>query len=267
MTGPIYIPRGRAREYAALAVSLYWGCPHRCRYCYVPESLRISPDKTETWYNVRPRPNVIPQLEKEFRKMKDQNDQTEILMSFTCDPFNAAEEKYRLTWQALELAVKYDVHVTTLTKATPEMGYMDFMAEHSDLFRYGASLTFSNERDRAIWEPEAAPIWDRVDALDYAYDQGLRTWVSLEPTPYPEQSLELIRRTHEIVDQYKIGKFNHARNPQVKAFIQSINYRYPTDEEYTRFCHAAKELLDREGCEYVFKDDLLPYLSKEAERK
>ena len=32
----IYEPRGKAREYAELAVNLYKGCAHACIYCYAP---------------------------------------------------------------------------------------------------------------------------------------------------------------------------------------------------------------------------------------
>ena len=39
--------------------------------------------------------------------------------------------------------------------------------------------------------------------------RGIRTWVSLEPVIDPEQSIELIKQTHEFVDLYKVGKLNH----------------------------------------------------------
>lgn len=41
----IYAPRGRALEYAPLAVSLYRGCPHGCVYCFVPDSTKIDREK------------------------------------------------------------------------------------------------------------------------------------------------------------------------------------------------------------------------------
>jgi DNA repair photolyase len=30
----IYEPKGKAREYAPLALNLYESCPHGCKYCY-----------------------------------------------------------------------------------------------------------------------------------------------------------------------------------------------------------------------------------------
>ena len=38
-TSVIYEPRGKAREYSPLAVNLYFGCGHRCEYCYAPSFL------------------------------------------------------------------------------------------------------------------------------------------------------------------------------------------------------------------------------------
>ena len=38
---------------------------------------------------------------------------------------------------------------------------------------------------------------------------GIFTYVSLEPIWVPEQSLEIIDRTHEFVDHYKVGKLNY----------------------------------------------------------
>jgi excisionase family DNA binding protein len=36
----IYIPGGPAREYAELALNIYTGCTHACRYCYAAGAMR-----------------------------------------------------------------------------------------------------------------------------------------------------------------------------------------------------------------------------------
>lgn len=30
---PLYVPKGKAKEYGDYAVNIYTGCPHRCYYC------------------------------------------------------------------------------------------------------------------------------------------------------------------------------------------------------------------------------------------
>lgn len=34
ITHPIYEPKGKAREYAELALEVYKTCSHMCKYCY-----------------------------------------------------------------------------------------------------------------------------------------------------------------------------------------------------------------------------------------
>ena len=58
----IYIPSGRAREYSPLAVNLYRGCGFKCRYCYVPNAIKIS--RYEFDNNVEAKKDVIIRLEK-----------------------------------------------------------------------------------------------------------------------------------------------------------------------------------------------------------
>lgn len=31
---PLYVPKGKAKEYGDYAVNIYTGCPHRCYYCF-----------------------------------------------------------------------------------------------------------------------------------------------------------------------------------------------------------------------------------------
>ena len=36
---PIYIPKGKAKEYGDYAINIYTGCPHECYYCFAPNVL------------------------------------------------------------------------------------------------------------------------------------------------------------------------------------------------------------------------------------
>lgn len=36
---PLYVPKGKAKEYGDYAVNIYTGCPHRCYYCFAPNVL------------------------------------------------------------------------------------------------------------------------------------------------------------------------------------------------------------------------------------
>ena len=123
---------------------------------------------------------------------------------------------------------------------------------------------FADGNDRALWEPAAASMEERVRALLRAKMLGIRTWVSLEPVVYPKQTLFIIRNTCQYVDEYRIGKFNHIDDPGIQHFMDSIGYKYPTDQEWRDFVQAAKVLLDQSGSRYIFKKDLQPYLQQIA---
>ena len=108
----IYEPRGRAREYAALACNLYSGCTHGCRYCYAPACLHQS--REEFHSNGVPRPGILERLEAEAPRYAESTEP--VLLCFTCDPYQPSEGEYRVTRRALEILNRHDVPWTVLTK-------------------------------------------------------------------------------------------------------------------------------------------------------
>jgi DNA repair photolyase len=107
----IYQPRGKAREYSELAVNLFAGCSHACRYCYCPAILRKTVD---AWArDPQPRPNILRELERDAKKLR--GDPREILLSFMSDPYHS-DAAAGLTRQALEVLQPYELRVQVLTK-------------------------------------------------------------------------------------------------------------------------------------------------------
>jgi len=255
----IYEPRGRALEYAPLAVSLYRGCPHGCVYCFAPASTKTEREKFLQPYA---RKDALAKLAMDCADLKKAGDEREILLSFTTDPYQPLEEGTNLTRKAIIVLCRYGRPFTILTKGgLLSSRDFDWLGNYKDLARYGTTLVFSNEKDRVLWEPLAAPTRERIAALELAHHYGIRTWVSLEPVIYPVQSLFMITATFPFVDEYRIGKFNHTKdNPALEKFIESIGYVYPTDQEWTEFVQQAYTLLKFYKKEFVFKKDLQPYL-------
>ena len=254
----IYEPRGRAAEYAPLAVSLYRGCPHGCVYCFAPDSTRMTREDFRDY--PRARPNALKFLERDCQELQRAGDMREILMSFTTDPYQPLEKRLGLTREAIKIFHRYNLHYTILTKGGERSASdLELMATRLDLCRYGATLTFSGD-DECIWEPGAASNLDRCHVLQIAHELDILTWVSIEPPVYLKQSLDLIKFTRYFVDEYRIGKFNHIDDPKIQHFMDDIRYKYPTDAEWRRFVQDAKVLLDESGNRYIFKKDLQPYL-------
>ena len=112
-----------------------------------------------------------------------------------------------------------------------------------DKCSFGTTLVFWNQADADKWEPQAASIADRVDAIRQAHDLGIKTWVSLEPVIDPDQALTIIRALHPIVDHWKSGKINHNREVE-----HSVDWR--------TFKGQLLELLDGFEVDYYLKNSL-----------
>ena len=61
---PLYVPKGKAKEYGDYAVNIYTGCPHRCYYCFAPNVLHR--DREEFHTHVEPRPGIVDALKKQL---------------------------------------------------------------------------------------------------------------------------------------------------------------------------------------------------------
>jgi DNA repair photolyase len=237
----IYEPRGKAREYSELAANLYSGCDHGCTYCYAPAALRKT---KEVFVISKPRDNVIRKLAADVAEMSRNNDQRNVLLCFTCDPYQHIETEHHLTRQAIQLFNNNNIHYTILTKggkrSEPDL---DLIATRPDLGTYACTLVFVDEDRRRHYEPNAAPTQERIEVLEKAHRMGIRTWVSLEPVFDPYQTVELIHQTQGFVDLYKVGKLNYLQE------AKSV--------DWNKFGHYVTDLLESYGNNYYIKKDLV----------
>lgn len=235
----IYEPRGRAEEYALLAASGYRYCNHSCRYCFNPLALHCT---AEEFTKPVVRQGVLTLFEKDCKELAAAGDQREILLSFSTDPYNELEDRYHITRAMIGTLIEYGLHFTILTKGKRPLRDIELLLQRPDLCRFGTTLTLLTEMDTAIWEPFATPGTDRIEALRYASMKGIRTWASIEPVLYPQQSLELIQLAIPYCMEFRVGKFNHTGSPALKEFMGSIGYQPPTDAELLRFVENVQEL-------------------------
>jgi len=238
----IYQPKGRAGEYSKWALNLYGGCGHGCRYCYAPTVRNLKPEEFHS--NIYPYPNILRRLEIDCNRYRAKIS-TPIMLCFTSDPYQPADVEFRITRQAIELLKRYGFRVCILTKgglrATRDL---DLLQAGKDVM--ACTLTFTDPVRSSKWEPHAAPPEERFELLRKAKEEGLSTWASLEPVIDPRQSLEIIRRTHEYVDLYKVGTWNYdARSGKI---------------DWHTFAAAVIDTLAGLGCNWYIKNDLARYL-------
>lgn len=239
----IYTPRGAAGEYASLACNLSTGCTNGCVYCYVPKQLCKAREVFYAPENSVPRKNILRSIQREVFRHMGEN----VFLCFTTDP--CLKKLLPITKAVIEVLNRASVGVTILTKCDASPILPTLAAYPNN--RFGCTLTVIDDGMRELWEPGAAPFSQRVASLKEAHALGLRTWASMEPVINPEQSLEIVRRTHSFVDEFKVGKMNyeHMLPPKLQPAIKAI--------DWSKFHTDVVQLLEALSCEYYIKQDLL----------
>lgn len=233
----IYEPQGKAREYSPLALNIYKGCTHGCRYCYVPKMMgrfRAGYDHAACVPSLN-----VKELEASCRKWKDSG--RRVLLSFTGDPYCGVSPETTRT--ALEILASHRIPTAILSKGGKRMMKdIDIFRKFDDI-RLGVSLTFSHINDSKKWEPGAALPLERLETLEALHNEGFTTWASFEPVVFPDQSLNMLCWSAEFLSYAKIGKINHF--PEIERGI-----------DWSAFLCEAVRICEMNNLPYYIKDDL-----------
>ena len=226
---PLYIPKGRAKEYGDYAVNIYTGCPHRCYYCFAPNVLHR--DREQFHSRLEPRPGIVDALKKQLDREKITGKL--IHLCFTCDPYPTGYDS-STTREVIKAIKANGNHVQILTKGD---GSRDFdLLDENDWY----GITFDGAK-HGIYEPS-----DRLVDLLSVKQFGIKTWVSFEPVIDADEVLDCIRECHDFIDKAKIGKLNY--------FPSTINWK--------QFGQEAEALCLELGIDYYIKDDLRKEMEK-----
>lgn len=230
---PIYVPKGKAKEYGDLALNIYTGCPHRCYYCFAPNVLHRDREKFHSC--VEPRPNIV----EETRKQIEREGITDkiIHLCFTCDPYPTGYDT-TVTREIIKVIKESGNHVQILTKGS---GARDFdLLDDNDW--YGVTITGALTSQKVVSATESERMFDLLRAKS----RGIKTWVSFEPVLNAEAVLECISATYAWFDKAKIGKLNY----------------YPSDIDWKKFGEEAESLCKTLGLDYYIKDSLRDEMEK-----
>lgn len=232
----IYEPKGKAADYAHLAINHRIGCSHRCTYCF-GSAVTKDPD-----FHTKPhdREDVLAALQKEAPN--DAGTDKRVLLCFIGDPYDIINNNSNLTRDVLQILKTYDIPFQVLTKggmrAVPDFDL------YTTLDAFGTTLTLLDPEQARATEPFAASPSNRIRAIEIAHQKGIETFVSLEPVLDATQSLQIIEKTHKFVDHYRIGKLNYQKS--------DINWRL-FGVRAIRLCRQLK-------VDYYIKKDLAEHL-------
>lgn len=221
---PLYVPKGRAKEYGDYAVNIYTGCPHRCYYCFAPSVLHREREAFHS--HVEPRPGIVDALKTQLAK-EGLTGKT-VHLCFTCDPYPVGYDS-AVTREVIKVIKGSGNHVQILTKGD---GSRDFdLLDGEDW--YGITID-GEENNHAISQLA------RIRILKRAHDLGIKTWISFEPVLNMDEVLWQIQFAPLFADMVKIGKLNY----------------HPSDIDWAYFGAKAEELCKNLGLDYYIKESL-----------
>lgn len=240
MNNPIYVPKGRAGEYADFALNIYTSCNHGCWYCFSKKNFeRWRPNET-FGEDVKPREGIVEATKKQLSKGKHAG--KTIMLCFTCDPYPALIDT-SVTREVIMAIKEAGAHVQILTKGG-DRARRDFdLLDSEDSF--GITLTCLSAKVANEQEPCAASPAERVATLQDVAKAGVKTWASFEPVINPSEILEAIKTLPSMVRPdtlLKIGKLNH------------FNWKSSTD--WKMFGTEAERICKEKGWNYYIKEDL-----------
>jgi len=183
--------------------------------------------------------NALDLLEKEIPKYR--NKLKYVHLCFSTDPFMYSQKEVTdLSLKIIERLNSSNIRCTVLTKGIfpKELANGNGYSEDNE---YGITLVSLDENFKKHYEPYSANFKDRINALKYLHNKGLKTWVSMEPYPTPniiQQDLMGILKAVAFVDKIIFGRLNYN--------VKSSEFKY-TREFYNnlafsviKFCKSNK---------------------------
>ena len=183
-------------------INPYTGCQHGCSYCYARFMKRVTGHKEPWGEFVDVKINAPDLLRKEIQKKKREK----VWVSGVCDPYQPLEATYRLTRQCLEILAQNNWPVIIQTRSPLVLRDMDIIRDARD-FEVGFSVTTADEKIRELFEPNAPPIIERIQALDELHKAGIRTYAMIAPVLPGAEGLAALLKGK--VDYLLIDRMNY----------------------------------------------------------
>jgi hypothetical protein len=220
----------------------------------------------EEWRKPKLVENAIELLRGELSKQRGKIESVQLC--FSTDPFMYRYPEVRaMTIKILELLNEFGISATVLTKGVypKELGRPGRFNPQN---QYGITLVSVDEEFRKKFEPFAAPIKSRLEALRMLHKKGQKTWISIEPYPPPnifEQDLKELLSQVAFADRIVFGRLNY--NATVSQFKGFREFYMDCVRQVIDFCtnagidcHIKRDTLYTGGKNQVAGFEVLPYM-------
>lgn len=211
------------KEWSEHSYNIQTGCKHDCLYCYArANALRFKQIASrEEWTNEVIREKAV---NKKWGKKNG------IVMFPSTHDITPDNIEYVVTtlWNILsvgnEVLIVSKPHFSCIKRLCDE--FFDY--KEQIMFRF--TIGSANQKICELWEPGAPSPYERLSALEYAYNNGFKTSVSMEPMLSGPEDAYITFNTVEryVTDTVWIGKMNKPRsrvdvsNPENFTLVSTI---------------------------------------------
>ena len=193
----------------------YQNCEFSCRYC------DSSTDKT-----IYIKSNAVETFEKEIGRIG----KGVIIVGSVHDPYQKAEEKYKITRNLLKTIKKYDFSCHILTKSDMILRDINILSEMVECM-VTISITTLDESITSIFEKNVPSPRTRLLTVKKLSNQGIKAGIAVIPMlPFIVEKNELeniVRSAYENHAQYLLHKHLELKGDQKNVFMETLKISYP----------------------------------------
>jgi DNA repair photolyase len=255
----IYNPSGKAGEYSPCACNFYTGCSNNCDYCYLKHGVLRSTwsDAPKLKKKFRDEDHAYAVFQKELLANLEPLRRSGLFFTFTSDPM--LPETRILTTGAATVALRNGVPVMFLTKCASAEYILNWAALTGiDRQMVAVGFTLTGRDDK---EPGASTNQDRIIAMARLHAAGFKTWASIEPIIDLGRSYEMIAKTVEFCDHYKVGlqsgkAYNRKEVGQFLDCIGELERNRPIylKDSIFKYCYNTREVIEQTAGNFVGMD-------------
>ncbi|MFA5864495.1 MAG: radical SAM protein [Phycisphaerae bacterium] len=139
-------------------INLLSGCPYECRYCYT-QSFASHPG----WGKIVFYYNTFDSLKKEIGRMRSRP--RLVYFSTACEPFVAHDAILEQLYRVMELLLGHSISILISSKSRIPARFVDLFGRYREQVFVQVGLTTVEDRIRALIEPKAPSVGERLENL------------------------------------------------------------------------------------------------------
>lgn len=208
----------------------YRGCSHACQYCYVQSEKYLPFKKKEEFFTkIQAKTNAPFLFQHALQKIKPGI----VCIGTSCDPYQEAERKYKLTRHILEIAEKFSCPVHIITKSDLVLRDMDILSrmKNKTFCAVSFSLILTDPYLGRIFEPNTPSPKSRLRALRKLSRAGIQAGIAFMPIiPYindEDEARSIIKQGKESGAGYVIFGEMTLRDNQKERFLGVLKKYFP----------------------------------------